>query len=71
MGVPTRFTVGPTSGTHTASPTANFGTAYMAAGGGGGGGGTSVNGPGRPGWWKEVLVCMHFLFHNLFLSLFL
>jgi hypothetical protein len=48
MGVPTRFSVGPTSGTHTASPTANFGVAYMAAGGGGGGGGSGC-GPGRPG----------------------
>jgi hypothetical protein len=47
MGVPTRFSVGPSSGTHTASPTTNFATAYMAAGGGGGGGG-QPGGP-RPG----------------------
>jgi hypothetical protein len=37
--VVTRFTNGPTSGTHTASPTANRLTAYLYAGGGGGGGG--------------------------------
>jgi hypothetical protein len=46
MGVPTRFAVGPSSGTHTASPTTNFATAYMAAGGGGGGGGQPAGGSG-------------------------
>jgi hypothetical protein len=46
MGVPTRFAVGPSSGTHTASPTTNFATAYMAAGGGGGGGGQPAGGRG-------------------------
>jgi hypothetical protein len=36
MGIPTRYSVGPTSGTHTASPTANRLGVYMYAGGGGG-----------------------------------
>jgi hypothetical protein len=36
MGIPTRYSVGPTSGTHTASPTANRMGVYMVAGGGGG-----------------------------------
>jgi hypothetical protein len=36
MGIPTRFTVGPASGTHTASPNANRLGVYMVAGGGGG-----------------------------------
>ena len=39
MGIPTRYSVGPTSGTHTASPTANRMGVYMYAGGGGGGNG--------------------------------
>ena len=39
MGIPTRFSLGPTSGTHTASPTANRMGVYLYAGGGGGGGG--------------------------------
>ena len=37
MEIPTRYSVGPTSGTHTASPTANRLGVYMIAGGGGGG----------------------------------
>jgi hypothetical protein len=37
MGIPTRYSVGPSSGTHTASPTANRMGVYMYAGGGGGG----------------------------------
>ena len=37
MEIPTRYSVGPTSGTHTASPTANRLGVYMVAGGGGGG----------------------------------
>jgi hypothetical protein len=46
MGVAKVYTAtGPTSGTYTAAPSANFGTAFLVAGGGGGGGGTS-NGPG-------------------------
>ena len=36
MGIPTRFTVGPSSGTHTASPTASRLGVYMIAGGGNG-----------------------------------
>jgi hypothetical protein len=36
--VPTRITAGPTSGTHTAGPTANRLAVYLWAGGGGGGG---------------------------------
>jgi hypothetical protein len=36
MGIPTRYSVGPTSGTHTAAPTANRMGVYMIAGGGGG-----------------------------------
>ena len=45
MGIPTRFTVGPSSGTHTASPTASRLGVYMVAGGGGG---SNLN-PNRPG----------------------
>jgi hypothetical protein len=37
MGIPTRYSVGPTSGTHTAAPTANRIGVYLSAGGGGGG----------------------------------
>jgi hypothetical protein len=51
MGVPTLYAVGPASGTYTAAPTANFATAYMAAGGGGGGSGApgTQNPGGNPG----------------------
>jgi hypothetical protein len=38
MGIPTRYTIGPATGTHTAAPTANRLGVYMIAGGGGGGG---------------------------------
>jgi len=38
MGIPTRMVLGPTSGTHTAAPTANRLGVYIGAGGGGGGG---------------------------------
>ena len=38
MGIPTRYTIGPASGTHTAAPTANRLGVYMVSGGGGGGG---------------------------------
>jgi hypothetical protein len=48
MGIPTRYSVGPTSGTHTAAPTANRMGVYMFAGGGGGGGGGGPA-PGGPG----------------------
>jgi hypothetical protein len=41
MGIPTRFTVGPSSGTHTASPTTNRMAVYMIAGGGNPGPGTN------------------------------
>ena len=43
MGIPTRYSVGPTSGTHTAAPTANRLGVYMIAGGGGGSGTSSPN----------------------------
>jgi hypothetical protein len=49
MGIPTRFTTGPASGTHTASPTANRLGVYLFAGGGGGGGSTNVYGGGTGG----------------------
>jgi hypothetical protein len=39
MEIPTRYTGGPASGTHTASPTANRLGVYLTAGGGAGGGG--------------------------------
>jgi hypothetical protein len=41
MGIPTRFTAGPSSGTHTASPTTNRMAVYMVAGGGSPGPGTN------------------------------
>ena len=41
MGIPTRFTTGPSSGTHTASPTTNRMAVYMTAGGGNPGPGTN------------------------------
>jgi len=44
MGIPTRFTVGPSSGTHTASPTASRLGVYMVAAGGGGKGGNPGSG---------------------------
>jgi hypothetical protein len=37
MGIPTRYSVGPTSGTHTAGPTASRLGVYLSAGGGGAG----------------------------------
>lgn len=46
MGIPTRYSVGPASGTHTAAPTASRLGVYMFAGGGGGGGGMSSQGGG-------------------------
>jgi hypothetical protein len=48
MAIPTRYTIGPSSGTHTASPTANRLGVYMVAGGGGGAG-VGPQGPGSPG----------------------
>jgi hypothetical protein len=49
--IPTRYTLGPSSGTHTASPTANRLAVYMSAGGGGGGGARydSIGGTGGAG----------------------
>ena len=41
MGIPTRMSVGPTSGTHTASPNTNRMAVYMTAGGGNPGPGTN------------------------------
>jgi hypothetical protein len=49
MGIPTRYSVGPASGTHTASPSANHIGAYLYAGGGGGGGGGSERDAGFGG----------------------
>jgi len=50
MGIPTLYSVGPASGTYTASPTANRIGVYMYAGGGGGGGtGGQPDNPGGPG----------------------
>ena len=45
MGIPTLYVAGPTSGTHTAAPTANRLAVYMWAGGGGGGGGRASSPP--------------------------
>ena len=49
MGIPTRYSIGPTSGTHTASPSANRIGAYLYAGGGGGGGGGTYRSGGFGG----------------------
>ena len=49
MGIPTRYSVGPTSGTHTAGPTTNRLGVYMYAGGGGGSGGLHPGGAGGVG----------------------
>ena len=49
MEIPTRYSVGPTSGTHTAQPTANRLGVYMTAGAGGGGGGSYLAGGGGAG----------------------
>jgi hypothetical protein len=49
MGIPTRFSVGPTSGTHTAAPTTNRLGVYMYAGGGGAGGNAAPQGSLRVG----------------------
>ena len=52
MGIPTRMVLGPSSGTHTAAPTANRLGVYIGAGGGGGGGSRpacSVGGTGGKG----------------------
>jgi len=47
--IPTRFATGPTSGTHTASPSANRLAVYMVAGGGGGGGSATISQTARSG----------------------
>jgi hypothetical protein len=47
--VPTRISVGPTTGTHTAAPGANRLGVYLYAGGGGGGASWSVDYAGGPG----------------------
>jgi hypothetical protein len=49
MEIPTRYTVGPASGTHTAQPTANRLGVYMFAGGGGGGYSGNQGGNGGTG----------------------
>ena len=49
MGIPTRYTAGPSSGTHTAGPTANRLGVYMVASGAGGGGGSNLGGGGSGG----------------------
>ena len=48
MGIPTLYSAGPSSGTFTATPTANRLAVYMVAGGGGGGGNTAGS-SGTPG----------------------
>ena len=60
MGIPTRYSVGPASGTHTASPSANRLGVYMYAGGGGGGGASmgrpgGVGGPGGFGFFNQPI----------------
>ena len=47
--IPTRYATGPTSGTHTASPSANRLAVYMVAGGGGGGGSATAANPSKNG----------------------
>ena len=57
MGIPTRVQVGPSSGTHTASPTANRLAIYFAGAAGGGGGGypnEASGGSGGPGAYGFV-----------------
>jgi hypothetical protein len=59
--IPTRYAIGPTSGTHTAAPSANRLSVYMVAGGGGGGGGgfsTSggLGGTGGFGFYNAPIV---------------
>lgn len=49
MEIPTRYSVGPTSGTHTAQPTASRLGVYMYAGASGGQGAGGCGGPGRNG----------------------
>jgi hypothetical protein len=49
MGIPTRYTDGPATGTHTASPTTNRLGVYMIAGGGSGGPCASNSGTGGSG----------------------
>jgi len=50
MGIPTLYSVGPASGTYTATPTANRLGVFMIAGGGGGGQNNQCGGPtGGPG----------------------
>lgn len=49
MGIPTRFTAGPSTGTHTASPSSNRLGLYMIAGGGGQGGGQHYGNSGGSG----------------------
>jgi hypothetical protein len=59
MGIPTRYSVGPTSGTHTAAPTANRMGVYMYAGGGGGAGyqrsGNGIGGTGGYGFYNKPI----------------
>ena len=49
MSIPTLISVGPASGTHTASPTANRLSVFMVAGGGGSGGNAAPQGGARFG----------------------
>ena len=49
MGIPVQLSLGPTSGTYTASPTANRIGVYMYAGGGGGGSNSGFQGIGGDG----------------------
>jgi hypothetical protein len=54
MGIPTLYSVGPSSGTFTAAPTANRIGVYLYAGGGGGTGGGAGGGPGGVGGFGFV-----------------
>jgi len=61
MGIPTLYSVGPASGTFTATPTASRLGVYMVAGGGGGGGGATcktggVGGVGGFGFYNKPIV---------------
>jgi hypothetical protein len=55
MGIPTRYSTGPSSGTHTASPTANRLGVYMVAGGGGGQNNGPTGGPGGFGFYNKPI----------------
>ena len=55
MGIPTRYTTGPASGTHTAGPTANRLGVYMIAGGGGSTHAAGDGGDGGFGFYNKPI----------------